>query len=90
VRSFSVELGEDEGELRLTVSDRGVGFDPATADKYRGLGLISMRERMRLVHGEFALESEPGRGTTVRCRVRAANNSARLAAQADAQANQVL
>ncbi len=90
VRGFCVELGEDGGELRLTVSDRGVGFDPATADKYRGLGLISMRERMRLVHGEFALESEPGRGTTVRCRVRAAHNSARLAAEADAQADQVL
>jgi PAS domain S-box-containing protein len=93
VRRFSVELGEDGGELRLTVSDLGVGFDPAKADKYRGLGLISMRERMRLVQGEFALESEPGGGTTVRCRVQAAGESAAEAQadeQANARANQVL
>jgi PAS domain S-box-containing protein len=68
VRDFQVELAGDSSEVRLTVSDRGVGFDQRRADNRQGLGLISMRERMRLVHGEFAVESEPGRGTTIRCR----------------------
>jgi signal transduction histidine kinase len=35
----------------------------------RGLGLISMRERLRLVNGELSIQSEPGRGTTVLARV---------------------
>jgi PAS domain S-box-containing protein len=68
VRQFRVELAGESSEVRLTVSDQGVGFDQRRADKRQGLGLISMRERMRLVHGEFAVESEPGRGTTIRCR----------------------
>jgi signal transduction histidine kinase len=34
-----------------------------------GLGLISMRERLRLVNGELSIKSEPGRGTTVVARV---------------------
>jgi signal transduction histidine kinase len=64
-----VEIAGTENEVRLIVSDDGRGFDPRRADKQQGLGLISMRERMRLVHGEFEIHSEPGRGTTVECRV---------------------
>jgi len=60
----------------LTVSDQGVGFDQRKTGRRQGLGLISMRERMRLVHGEFAVESEPGRGTTVRCRAPLGNEAA--------------
>lgn len=64
-----VQLDGDPNEVRLSVSDEGKGFDPRRADKQQGLGLISMRERMRLVHGEFAIHSEPGRGTKVQCSV---------------------
>jgi signal transduction histidine kinase len=69
VRSFSVDLREEAGALQMTVTDRGVGFDAARVDNQQGLGLISMRERMRLVQGEFKVESAPGRGTTIRCSV---------------------
>jgi PAS domain S-box-containing protein len=75
VRKFSVDLRAEDGELQMMVTDDGVGFDPARADKQQGLGLISMQERMRLVQGEFAVESEPGRGTTVRCIVPVAKES---------------
>jgi PAS domain S-box-containing protein len=64
-----VELNGNANEVWLSVSDEGKGFDPRRADKQQGLGLISMRERMRLVHGEFAIHSEPGRGTKVMCKV---------------------
>jgi len=47
----------------------GVGFDPQDALHRRGLGLISMRERMQLIGGEFSIKSQPGFGTTIHARV---------------------
>ena len=69
VRHFKVELRGTEGEIQLTVSDLGVGFDPQDAIHRRGLGLISMRERMQLVSGEISIKSQPGSGTTIHARV---------------------
>jgi len=65
IRQFAVELRGTEGEIQLTVSDRGVGFDPHDTINRHGLGLISMRERMQLVGGEISIQSQPGRGTTI-------------------------
>jgi signal transduction histidine kinase len=69
VQQFSVELIENETEVRLTIMDEGIGFEPTEAEVQQGLGLISMRERIRLVHGDFSVESAPGSGTTIRCGV---------------------
>jgi PAS domain S-box-containing protein len=69
VRHFNVELCGTEGEIQLTVSDLGVGFDPQDTIHRRGLGLISMRERIQLVEGNLAIKSEPGHGTTISARV---------------------
>ncbi len=66
---FTVELTGDSSGIRLTVSDDGVGFDQQSIDKRHGLGLISMRERIRMVHGEFGVRSAHGHGATVTCRV---------------------
>jgi PAS domain S-box-containing protein len=68
-RRFRVELGAAENEIRLVVSDSGLGFDPEAAMSGSGLGLISMRERVHLVGGEISIESQPNRGTNVRVRV---------------------
>ena len=51
------------GEARLEVRDSGVGFDLANPSE--GLGLASMRERLRIVGGEIAVTSNPGKGTEV-------------------------
>ncbi|MBS0393616.1 MAG: GAF domain-containing protein [Proteobacteria bacterium] len=53
--------------LRLRVSDQGVGFDPRTVldAPHRGLGLISMRERLSLIGGVVETRSSPGMGTVV-------------------------
>jgi signal transduction histidine kinase len=69
VQRFRVELRSESGEIHLSVSDSGVGFDPAAAISGQGLGLISMRERLSLVNGKLSIESEAGRGTTVSARV---------------------
>ena len=81
VRHFKVELCGAEGEIQLIVSDLGVGFDPQEAIHRRGLGLISMRERMQLVRGELSIKSRPGSGTTIHARVpfNSSSNSARAA-----------
>lgn len=68
VRHFRVELSGNS-EIQLTVSDLGVGFDQQDAMKRQGLGLISMRERVQMVNGQFSIKSQPGRGTTIKVRV---------------------
>ena len=50
-------------ELTLIVRDNGAGFDIQQTKVLNGLGLISMRERMHLIGGEFAIDSIPGAGT---------------------------
>jgi len=69
VRHFNVDLYGTPEEIQLTVTDLGVGFDPQDAINHRGLGLISMRERLQLVSGELSIKSQPGRGTTLVARV---------------------
>jgi PAS domain S-box-containing protein len=66
---FAVRLWGTPGEIHLMVNDAGAGFDVEGAMKGRGLGLVSMRERLRLVNGKLSIQSEPGRGTTVLARV---------------------
>ena len=51
--------------LQLAISDNGSGFDPGRSRERASLGLASIRERVRLLRGEFDIESTPGRGTTV-------------------------
>ena len=66
---FEVTLRGDRADIILTVSDRGIGFAQREATTGRGLGLISMRERLQLVNGTLAVESKSGQGTTIRARV---------------------
>ena len=69
---IALELTLDaDDQLCITVSDQGIGFDPAGLD-YRstasqvGWGLFSIRERLTLLGGRFDIESAPGKGTRVR------------------------
>ena len=65
VKQFSVALSATGKEIQLVVQDAGVGFDFDEARKSRGLGLVSMQERINLVHGSFSVESKPGKGTRI-------------------------
>jgi PAS domain S-box-containing protein len=64
-----VELSGHADEINLCISDAGQGFDPESVKGEAGLGLISMRERLRLVGGYLSVESEPSRGTLIRAQV---------------------
>jgi signal transduction histidine kinase len=52
------------GNLKLTIIDNGVGFD-VVRDRIQGLGIRSMRERLRLLGGTFRVESQEGAGAKV-------------------------
>jgi PAS domain S-box-containing protein len=69
VRSCEVALWGTLGEIHLTVSDSGVGFDIDAARVSGGLGLISMQERLNLLNGTLSIKSQPRRGTTIHARV---------------------
>lgn len=60
---------DDDDQLCITISDQGIGFDPARLDDRsqggQGWGLFSIRERLTLLGGRCEIESAPGEGTRV-------------------------
>lgn len=61
-----LELTCDDQDITLCIRDSGVGFDLERARiDHRGLGLVSMRERVQSVHGRFEIQAEPGQGTRI-------------------------
>jgi PAS domain S-box-containing protein len=66
---FTVNLRGTPEAISLTVRDDGCGFDPESVSQDGGLGLTSMKERLKLVAGELSIESQPAKGTTIVARV---------------------
>jgi PAS domain S-box-containing protein len=69
VREFQVWLNGACNRIELTVHDSGSGFDPESALVGDGLGLTSMKERLKLVNGRLSIDSKPGHGTTIHAHV---------------------
>ncbi len=68
----SVILGEDgtaDGQVRLTVSDNGVGFGEASMFREGSHGLLGMRERALMLGGELEIGDAPGGGGRVTVRL---------------------
>lgn len=61
--SVAIELLSRNNELVLKIVDNGIGFDPEKARIKSGLGLVSIRERLRLIDGKLEIISGEGRGT---------------------------
>ncbi len=66
--------------LLLTVCDNGTGFARGAQEGTGGFGLVSMRERVARLAGDFAIESTPGQGTCVRITIADHGPPARRAA----------
>ncbi|MGN6166605.1 MAG: sensor histidine kinase [Solirubrobacteraceae bacterium] len=60
--SVAVRLSQSNGEVHVSITDDGHGFDPTAPTE--GFGLVGMQERVSLVGGRFELTSSAG-GTTV-------------------------
>ena len=69
-KEATVALTQDDGTLRITVQDQGIGFDPTLAQKSGTtanspkFGVFSIRERMYALGGHFEIHSLSGEGTT--------------------------
>jgi len=63
--SVRVVLRHAEEKIELIVSDDGSGFSADSGRLNKGLGILSMQERIRMVNGTLAITSQPGRGVQV-------------------------
>jgi PAS domain S-box-containing protein len=64
-----VRMDFKKDRLLISIKDDGTGFDVQEAikskDRPRGLGLLNMEERIKLVDGSFTVNSSPGSGTEI-------------------------
>jgi signal transduction histidine kinase len=68
----TVSIRKLRGVICMEVQDDGKSFEVqglSSTKKNKGLGLLGMRERVEMVGGRFAVESSPGRGTTIRAEI---------------------
>ncbi|HEX5122533.1 MAG TPA: ATP-binding protein [Rhodanobacteraceae bacterium] len=69
-RAIDVRLGVVDQLAELRVDDDGIGFSTTgEAARRRGLGLLSLEERAKLLGGSFELNTSPGKGTHVCIRI---------------------
>jgi len=65
-----LSLRKKDGTMELAIEDNGLGFDPnyvpSIENSRKGIGIASMKERIELSGGTFAIESGTGAGTTIR------------------------
>jgi two-component system sensor histidine kinase UhpB len=68
-REVKVNLQEGDKTLVLDIRDDGKGFDTSLLNEKRTLGILGMEERSLMMGGKYVIESEPGKGTTVKVTV---------------------
>ena len=65
--NVEIELRFNRDHLTLTLSDDGQGFEPKNSQT--GFGLHSMHQRAEALGGNLSIETVPGQGTTLTCRI---------------------
>jgi two-component system sensor histidine kinase UhpB len=68
-QSIEIRLGIVDAHAELKVEDDGIGFRSGQSGRPRGLGLLSLEERAKLLGGTFQLASSPGKGTQICIRI---------------------
>jgi len=62
----SVDLRRVNGTITVMIADDGRGFETGSVGADRGMGIVSMRERLSMINGEISIQSRPGAGTEIR------------------------
>jgi len=65
-KDLHLQLSQNNGCLQLMISDNGRGFDPRNISLLDRFGIQGMRERTEMLGGQFDVESQAERGTTIR------------------------
>jgi two-component system sensor histidine kinase DegS len=66
VSTATVGVSVSSGRVKLSIEDKGIGFDPATVRaRDATFGLLSMSERIALLRGQIDIISAPGQGTHI-------------------------
>ena len=65
--SASITLDGSPGFIEMVIADSGKGFDPSS--EQTGLGLASMRERVRILNGNISIDAKPREGTRISVRL---------------------
>lgn len=71
----NVILARSNGDLSLEVHDNGKGISEGRLSGRQTLGILGMRERALLLGGELSISGAPGKGTTVKVRIPAAQHN---------------
>ena len=66
---IDLNLRFEPAEVRLEISDDGIGFDPTPQHHEGHYGIVGMRERVEQLGGSLEIQSAPGRGTSLRARM---------------------
>ena len=69
-QAAEVVAKREDGCIRLTILDYGVGFEPSRLNCSEGIGLASMRERLRAINGSLVVKTTAGRGTEIIAKAR--------------------
>jgi signal transduction histidine kinase len=67
-KTIDVRVINRDGQLFVSITDDGVGFEPASM-RGRGLGLIGIEERVMELGGKLTLLSQPRKGTALTARI---------------------
>ncbi len=62
---LDISVIRDDENISLTIEDNGSGFDLTDKQKYRGMGLKNLQNRVNFVKGKIEIDSHPGHGTLV-------------------------
>lgn len=68
-KAAQLRLTGGKGDIILSVADKGAGFDPGQVERQHGLGIVGLRERVRLAGGSISIRSAPGKGTQIGVRI---------------------
>ena len=60
---MNIDLVDGDKTITITLKDDGIGFE--NDGNKKGSGLISMQKRANLIHTDFQLTSEKGKGTSI-------------------------
>ncbi len=62
---LDISLIRDETNISLTIEDNGSGFDMSDKQKFSGMGLKNLQNRVNFIKGKIEIDSHPGQGTLV-------------------------